>query len=193
MKSPGLCELKSNSERDSHLRIDQRFQKRHCPGKVGIRDDVCCMVGKSRWIVSTIWIWMCVIFVKKRRNDSALSSRTPSFSRRNDPMQRCCLDYLHYVPQKKRPHRLHDILQLISHPGLEQLSDQLFSFQITRDLSRFQQFLALLSCEIGEVSSLLSFCSNLWSFLGKPPANSFVFYAGSHAPSNLIISGVSDE
>ena len=38
MKSPGLYELKRHYQRDCHLRIDQRFRERYCPGKVRGRD-----------------------------------------------------------------------------------------------------------------------------------------------------------
>ena len=38
MKSQGLYELKRHYQRDCHLRIDQRFRKRYCPGKVRGRD-----------------------------------------------------------------------------------------------------------------------------------------------------------
>ena len=34
MKSRGLCELKRHYQRDCHVRIDQRFRERYCPGKV---------------------------------------------------------------------------------------------------------------------------------------------------------------
>ena len=38
MKSRGLYELKRHYQRDCHLRIDQRFRERYCPGKVRGRD-----------------------------------------------------------------------------------------------------------------------------------------------------------
>ena len=38
MKSRGLYDLKSHYQRDCHLRIDQRFRERYCPGKVRGRD-----------------------------------------------------------------------------------------------------------------------------------------------------------
>ena len=38
MKSRGLYELKRFYQRDCHLRIDQRFCEKYCPGKVRGRD-----------------------------------------------------------------------------------------------------------------------------------------------------------
>ena len=38
MKSRGLYELKRHYQRDCHLRLDQRFRERYCPGKVRGRD-----------------------------------------------------------------------------------------------------------------------------------------------------------
>ena len=38
MKSRRLCGLKRHYQRDCHLRIDQRFRERYCPGKVWGRD-----------------------------------------------------------------------------------------------------------------------------------------------------------
>ena len=38
MKWRGLYELKRHYQRDCHLRIDQRFRERFCPGKVRGRD-----------------------------------------------------------------------------------------------------------------------------------------------------------
>ena len=38
MKSQGLYELKRHYQRDCHLRIDQRFRERFCPGKVRGKD-----------------------------------------------------------------------------------------------------------------------------------------------------------
>ena len=38
MKSRGLYELKRHQQRDCHLRIDQRFPERYCPGKLRGRD-----------------------------------------------------------------------------------------------------------------------------------------------------------
>ena len=38
MKSRGLYELKRHYQRDCHLRIDQRFRERYCPGKVRGKD-----------------------------------------------------------------------------------------------------------------------------------------------------------
>ena len=38
MKSRGLYELKRYYQRDCHLRFDQRFRERYCPGKVRGRD-----------------------------------------------------------------------------------------------------------------------------------------------------------
>ena len=38
MKSRGLYEVKWHYQRDCHLRIDQRFRERYCPGKLRGRD-----------------------------------------------------------------------------------------------------------------------------------------------------------